>query len=368
MDSTSPSISTDSSNYEELLWHTHGPLDHTKRQIRLMKVKGLQSIGYAEVIECSVSHFSINTAPKYNALSYEWSPASQSDASPATIIVNGGLMQITRNLQECLHQMFTSGSMWDQRLRQAWLWVDQICIEQSDLDEKSHQVSLMASIYQEANLALIWLGAGSTQNHETGTALRKGSLLCEGDPYRHCACSSYWSRLWIIQEVVLARNLYVLLDHDLHPWWMLVNSLNEAYARHGMLKPTIAHISHLDKLRETAQQGGKSWTEVVGLLRKTQCSDIRDKAYGILGLMDKRVAIKPDYTVGTDVIVDRIIKKEFRLQNGEELNLSRPTAQINQKFAAFVNDLLFCFFGQTTKTWNNGDEIPRRLHYLWELS
>jgi hypothetical protein len=45
------------------------------------------------------------------------------------------------------------------------LWIDQICIDEEDLDEKGHQVQLMALIYQKARSNLVWLGESPYQSN-----------------------------------------------------------------------------------------------------------------------------------------------------------------------------------------------------------
>ncbi|KAK3901582.1 heterokaryon incompatibility, partial [Staphylotrichum tortipilum] len=38
------------------------------------------------------------------------------------------------------------------------LWIDAICINQTDVVEKSHQIGLMARIYSQSTIMLMWLG------------------------------------------------------------------------------------------------------------------------------------------------------------------------------------------------------------------
>jgi len=50
------------------------------------------------------------------------------------------------------------------------LWVDAVCIDQSDVEEKSHQVALMPEIYFTATKVLCWLG---TSTPETTLAIQQ---------------------------------------------------------------------------------------------------------------------------------------------------------------------------------------------------
>jgi hypothetical protein len=134
-------------------------------------------------------------------------------------------------------------------------WYDALCINQDDVLEKNHQVALMSEIYSKASNVAIWLGLDAQMiDFETlilmsepsmwkyhvsalPTHLRK-RLLRLGIPrltQNPGACKplyyaayfliqstfdswqlveaffnrSYWNRLWILQEVLLARKITI---------------------------------------------------------------------------------------------------------------------------------------------------------------
>lgn len=82
----------------------------------------------------------------YEALSYTWG----GDSKPRHIICNNLQIDITESLFEALHQFRKQD-------RNRSMWVDALCINQSD-DEKSSQIPLMKHIYARATCVLIWLG------------------------------------------------------------------------------------------------------------------------------------------------------------------------------------------------------------------
>ncbi|EEU35646.1 uncharacterized protein NECHADRAFT_86864 [Fusarium vanettenii 77-13-4] len=86
----------------------------------------------------------------YAALSYVWGDVSDT----IKISANGSSLNIGRNLHAGLEQLRENG-VYD------WLWIDSICIQQSDLDEKSYQVGLMREIFSNADRVYSWLGPGS---------------------------------------------------------------------------------------------------------------------------------------------------------------------------------------------------------------
>ncbi|RBR13617.1 hypothetical protein FVER53590_08582 [Fusarium verticillioides] len=83
----------------------------------------------------------------YETLSYAWG----SSEDKATIIVNEATLQITQNLRDALSYL-----RHDSKPRS--IWIDAICINQSDVDERSSQVRLMGRIYSSASCVISWLG------------------------------------------------------------------------------------------------------------------------------------------------------------------------------------------------------------------
>ena len=45
-----------------------------------------------------------------------------------------------------------------------WWWIDSICIDQSNLQERAHQVQLMQLIYRQAEQVIVWLGKPSNDS------------------------------------------------------------------------------------------------------------------------------------------------------------------------------------------------------------
>ncbi|KUJ08242.1 heterokaryon incompatibility, partial [Mollisia scopiformis] len=104
--------------------------------------------------------FSEEAQPKYEALSYVWgseeNPATicvcdKSDDSPFSTRKTWTSMPITRNLEVALRHLRYS-------VRRRVLWVDAICINQRDDEEKGRQLPRMGDIYQRARSVAIWLG------------------------------------------------------------------------------------------------------------------------------------------------------------------------------------------------------------------
>ena len=89
----------------------------------------------------------LETVPVYEALSYTWGDLNKE----CSISCGSERIAITANLAAALRQLRTPD-------KSRALWIDQICINQDDIDERNKQVSLMHKIYSKAENVVIWLG------------------------------------------------------------------------------------------------------------------------------------------------------------------------------------------------------------------
>jgi Heterokaryon incompatibility protein (HET) len=119
-------------------------LNPETREIRLLSVLPGE---WTDAIKCEVKRCSLNSRPRYEALSYAW--GDRNDTRP--IIVDGCEIRITANLESALRRLRSPDAC-------RTLWADAICIDQSDLKERNHQLLLMRHIFQNCEKALIWLG------------------------------------------------------------------------------------------------------------------------------------------------------------------------------------------------------------------
>ena len=89
----------------------------------------------------------VQWVPTYEALSYAWGDPD----STCPVNVNGVEMRITTNL-------FAALSALRQHETDKALWVDALCINQRNIQERSDQVQRMRTIYQRAQQTILWLG------------------------------------------------------------------------------------------------------------------------------------------------------------------------------------------------------------------
>ncbi|GJC77339.1 heterokaryon incompatibility protein 6 [Colletotrichum liriopes] len=162
----------------------------------------------------------------YTALSYVWGDASQT----VPIHVDNHIFQATKNLCSALEhiRLFLKPSS----SKVIPLWIDAVSINQRDLDERSHQVSQMREIYTSADLVLTWLGLDMEvglsylrdlgghahshfQSHGPGPVKILPRHVKDYTTVRETVKvfqSSYWSRVWTVQEYSAPTDLGVFLS------------------------------------------------------------------------------------------------------------------------------------------------------------
>ncbi|EHK48522.1 hypothetical protein TRIATDRAFT_185576, partial [Trichoderma atroviride IMI 206040] len=179
------------------------PLNPLAREIRLLSLaKPLSPDGFC----ITLRHCRLDEAPPFMAISYYWG-----DPTPrCDVVCNGQAFKITGSLDCALKRIF----MWRQDLV---LWADGICINQKDISERASQVMLMGDIYSKAQATAAYLGENLANGDESDNSLETDqtpfALMHQLNAIWACLmhlCSQPWfSRSWVLQEVVLAKDVLV---------------------------------------------------------------------------------------------------------------------------------------------------------------
>lgn len=119
------------------------PLDAERQEFRLLAVHASS----AGTIRATITTQSLIEKPHYETVSYCWGDAS----IRGRIILNGHHFDLPASTENTIRRM-----RYDDTDRV--LWIDTICINQTDIDERSHQVAIMDGIYRSGVRNLIWLG------------------------------------------------------------------------------------------------------------------------------------------------------------------------------------------------------------------
>jgi hypothetical protein len=138
---------------------------------KFIRILTLRPGHFDSIIQCSLRTESLEQKPSYEALSYVWGDKDP----PGTILLQGIDFNVTPNLENALRYI-----RYEDRDRE--LWIDAICINQDDLDERTAQVRMMAQIYATAETTVSWLGVASEDSDEALELMRRlGSWTKEHD-------------------------------------------------------------------------------------------------------------------------------------------------------------------------------------------
>ncbi|KAF2744285.1 heterokaryon incompatibility protein [Sporormia fimetaria CBS 119925] len=181
----------------------------------------------------------------FKALSYSWGDLP----STSPIAINGRTLQITESLEVALrHLQHESEPM--------LLWVDQICINQQNDDEKTEQVGIMSSIYRAAEEVLLWLGPAADNSDAFMDVWKRIGEECDNWGMIEYYTKEKWSVLQnafhrvnpedpvtievtdIVRRSIKLFNLQILEAMGAwyqRPWWSRVWVLQEcALAKHAV--------------------------------------------------------------------------------------------------------------------------------------
>ena len=286
-------VSEDSYIYQQL--------HHQNLEIRLLEI--LPGLSTNTPTTCRLSAFPIKNAPTFDAVSYVWGASTDAHS----VFVNGMEIPLRENLARILGNLRHRSETED-----GHLWVDAISVNQTDNLERNHQAAIMAKIFSSARRVLISLGAADdgdaegVANVKTATkrfphadanelaALRTFVL----DP-ENCITQlfqkPYWSRVWIIKEVVLAKDLTILFGNHslglkhLEACFSLLQTTDET----GTVCKRFAHRSSpgLDNMlaimqtrREFRDRGGCDYLDILLRFKHHYASHPADKIFGFMGL------------------------------------------------------------------------------------
>ncbi|KAF1992191.1 HET-domain-containing protein, partial [Aulographum hederae CBS 113979] len=166
--------------------------------IRLLHLKSWSDP--SKPLEGEIAEYPLDSAPRYEALSYAWEGQKPTER----FICEGKELLITANCLSALR------SIWAKFTVHACVWIDAICIDQSNVAERGHQVGLMRDIYSHAFLTAIWLGDESDNSRlcfrrmmdsDRGGRLKAEELRSLFDLLRR----NWFQRAWVLQEVAVAK-------------------------------------------------------------------------------------------------------------------------------------------------------------------
>lgn len=283
-------------------------LDASKREIRLLVLNP----GSYE-LKGSLIHASLDAKPCFEAVSYVWGQPPFHHS----ILIDKYIFQIGPNLETVLRKLR------DLKVSKT-LWIDAICINQSDEEERRQQILEMQNIFTSAVQVRAWLGEDPKHGELAISLLEdlqeediaKFSLnnfkTKKWEALKNFWSQPYWKRIWIVQEIAVAHER-VLIGYGSR--WIQRSAFEKA------LNILIAHRNNHETLLWEGIDSEMDWflnlsqicrcdihpqidrnlqdlEYLLYLTEHFEATESHDHFFAILGLsrQEDRMAIPIDYT------------------------------------------------------------------------
>ncbi|KAF5551867.1 heterokaryon incompatibility 6 OR allele [Fusarium mexicanum] len=247
--------------------------------------------GTDEAIYCELKAVSIHSAPSYEALSYTWGDPSSTETIAMT--TQGSKTRqhfsVTSNCFSALKRL-----RYKDRLRV--LWIDALAIDQSHVDERNHQVSLMSKIYSQAAGVIVYLGEST---HDSDLAIefimecydpspdntslsfpRSDTLM---DALRNFFLRPWFIRVWVIQEVFLSSEKTIYCGEKDIPWSAMENFKH--YLVNTRLQFRLPYVVSKASKSLAVEDAQKLMFYALLDSRHCEATDPRDKIYSLLPIL-----------------------------------------------------------------------------------
>lgn len=334
-----------------------------------------------------------NVINRYAAVSYTWGI----DRPDKKILIDGKPFFLRENIWQCLRHCANNGSV------PSYLWVDSICINQDDTPEKNTQVQMMGEIFSKANRVLVWLRDVSDNHNLSGAFQKRGSRTEDEtslgwehfleseipsdlhtsiphtirDELHKLLHNDYWQRLWIVQELALAQNAYLILgdmfvsieDIAAMALFRLKRMWNDPALDDEPiqpLKPEHSEVMIVENLVAVHREKRRKKLKHLTLqFSEHKCQDPRDRLYGLLGLMDDRQPILVDYNLTNAEV---FAKGLHQLQTEEDVEgFSGYSARLLMLGLKVTSESCATVIAQKRANGQSADHLNSEVDTLFEL-
>lgn len=278
------------------------PLTKPTQEIRLLQI--LPGNYWDDIPKLTLRTYSFDDCPNYVALSYEWG----SEEHPYDVIINRTVVQVRQNLWAALKYLreLQSSEPETNIFKDATpkLWIDALCINQADDVEKGHQVALMGHIYRQAAQTVAWLGPATKSLALAMQCLKDGwrmSNLSEALALREFCGLSYFQRMWIVQEVIVSKEIHFVCGSHTCPWryvaglWRRRANLGRWGFDIGSRQLAEAKQRLEEEIDDLLPQ--KSLLILLGTVKQRQCTDFHDRVYALLGLIQQGGSVPSNFGI-----------------------------------------------------------------------
>jgi len=324
------------------------PLSAAGKYTRLLRLSPGE---FSDDLHVELDQVLLDGTTNYEALSYVWG----STAHPVSVLVGPSrehIISVTQYLAIALrHLRYAHQSR--------TLWVDAVCIDQSNLQERSYQVTLMSDIYRAACRVVVWLGPEEDGSfhafnamHIIGSNIDVNWVSCSFKPKVAADNSSstileevqnyrfrdeevnafnrlfhrqWFERLWIRQEIGLATQAIICCGRLSMPWHLFRDAFFFIFFRGETLIQAVSKDQRssygirMQLVMRVCQHGVYQLQDLRAHLGQVVCADPRDRIYGIMSLLhpsQQNMGIIPDYTRDVALIYKDATQRFINHSNG----------------------------------------------------
>jgi hypothetical protein len=274
----------------------------------------------------TLSAFVLSQAPEFEAVSYVWGKSI--DGSTISIGVDN--LAIPKNLDPFLRRLRHTD-------RTRVLWVDSICIDQTNIPERNSQVKLMGDIYSRASAVTAWIRpdtpadclrtldfikgiAQSREQHWSPLQDPDSPLTLSGLDFLSVMDffkQQWWMRMWTLQEAVLAKQLILYVGDVTLPWdvvakftsnfvWHAASCCSDVSKKFFIINDVLHRLSTVEDLevyRDKIKKGTSiDFCQLIAAGSFRDATDPRDKIYAVLGLTGGLYSPRIDYSLDVTTV------------------------------------------------------------------
>jgi hypothetical protein len=281
--------------------------EHTQLQAGYIRLVSLENarmdVGTNTLRDFGIINVPLQSAPEYEALSYCWKDTRICTGIFFNHDGHETIFRLTEDLAAFLYSIIKT----DDLKTPNYLWIDQICIDQENINERNAQVACMADIYRRASRVIVWLGQRSDEDYvqqhvadvqsasntdADSNTLQDVAALVQTIQSASILSRSWFSRLWVFQEVVLAKSIVILVGEQSYRWEEIKNISDTIikawfHVSRGFLwtECNTYMVDAVDTARkEMASSGSIDIMHWLPQLADNQrCQDARDYIFGLIG-------------------------------------------------------------------------------------
>lgn len=287
-----------------------------------------------EHLSAELRTFPASASPPYNALSYTWALADEGPLLDWDLRIGERQLPALASLRPFVEALRSGGSL----LEGTWWWIDSICVDQSNLSERSAHVQRMDHIYWDAHEVVVWLGeqtddsadapdfinllvmmnASPRTKENLRTTLRQDIYVDKWKALRQFFLRKWWTRVWTIQEFTIPERVTFWYGARQLQRTAIFKALSVArLCNVRVFKDSTAFYNAWNRrrafmLNEHARRTGKdmklSLVALAAYFCHNDATDDRDRLYGLTSLSANNHGLVIDYSLSVNEVYIRFAR------------------------------------------------------------